>query len=112
MNSFQAKSELQHDGKTYTYYRLDALKEKGYDIDTLPFSLRILLENLLRLEDGRNVTAEDIEALAGWDPKAEPSREISFTPARTLLQDFTGVPWGHVAESHAKLSERLKERVG
>ena len=92
MNSFQAKSELHHDGKTYTYFRLDALRAKGYDIDTLPFSLRILLENLLRLEDGQNVTAEDIEALAAWDPKAEPSREISFTPARTLLQDFTGVP--------------------
>ena len=65
---------------------------RRYDIARLPFSLKILLENLLRNEDGESIRAEDIEALATWDPKAEPSKEIAFTPARVLLQDFTGVP--------------------
>jgi aconitate hydratase len=72
--------------------RLDALERAGYPVGRLPFSLRIVLENLLRREDGAEVRAEDIEALARWDPRAEPSREIRFLPARVLLQDFTGVP--------------------
>jgi aconitate hydratase len=80
------------DGETYHYYRLDALSKPGLDVARLPFSLKILLENLLRHEDGTTVKADDIQALARWDPKAEPDREIAFRPSRVLLQDFTGVP--------------------
>ncbi|MBI1724585.1 MAG: aconitate hydratase AcnA, partial [Candidatus Tectomicrobia bacterium] len=90
-NSFDARSELRVGGRTYQIWRLDALKGKG-DIARLPFSLKILLENLLRNEDGKAVTAGDIEALASWDPKKPPVREIGFMPSRVLLQDFTGVP--------------------
>ena len=89
-DSFGARSTLAVGGKEYEIYRLDAVKE-GH-VDRLPYSLKILLENLLRHEDGRDVTRDDILALANWDPKAEPSTEISFTPARVVLQDFTGVP--------------------
>ncbi|MFI5386305.1 MAG: aconitate hydratase AcnA [Fimbriimonadales bacterium] len=92
MNSFNAKATFRWGGTETTIYRLDALKNHGVDPSRLPYSLRVLLENLLRTEDGRSVTKEDILALANWDPKAEPSKEISFTPARVLLQDFTGVP--------------------
>jgi aconitate hydratase len=92
MNSFDARATLQVNGSEYEIYRLDALTAKGHKVDRLPFSLRILLENLLRNEDGRNVDAADIEALAKWDPNATPSEEIAFTPARVILQDFTGVP--------------------
>jgi len=91
MNSFDARTNLDVGGKSYEIHALDALS-KRFDLDRLPYSLKILLENLLRHEDGESVTREDIEALAGWDPKAEPSREIAYTPARVLLQDFTGVP--------------------
>ena len=91
-NSFDSRGHLEVDGRQYTIYRLSALKERGLEPERLPYALRILLENLLRHEDGVAVLAEDIEALAGWDPKAAPSREIAFTPARVLLQDFTGVP--------------------
>ena len=73
-------------------HRLQALEAHGLNVARLPFSLRILLENLLRHEDGMVVTAEDVRALATWDPKATPSKEIAFTPARVILQDFTGVP--------------------
>jgi aconitate hydratase len=89
-DSFGARSTLEVDGNQYEIFRLKAVTE-GH-ADRLPFSLRILLENLLRHEDGRDVTRENILALANWDPKAEPSTEISFTPARVILQDFTGVP--------------------
>ena len=75
-------------GATYRIFRLDAIDGAA----RLPFSLKVLLENLLRNEDGRMVTAGQIQALAGWDPAAEPSAEIRFTPARVLMQDFTGVP--------------------
>jgi aconitate hydratase len=92
MNSFGAKATFHNGGKAYEIYRLDALTEKGHDVGRLPYSLRILLENLLRTEDSRSVFAADIEALANWDPKAEPNTEIAFTPARVILQDFTGVP--------------------
>ncbi len=92
MNSFGSQSELKSGGKTYEIFRLNALEKRGIDLHRLPFSLRILLENLLRYEDGKSVTADDIEFLAKWDPKAEPSREISWMPARVLMQDFTGVP--------------------
>jgi aconitate hydratase A / 2-methylisocitrate dehydratase len=90
MNSFGAKNTLSVSGANYEIFRLDALK--GHDITRLPYSLKILLENLLRFEDGKTVTKSDIEALANWDPKAAPSREIAFRPARVLMQDFTGVP--------------------
>ncbi|MDH5345446.1 MAG: aconitase family protein, partial [Gammaproteobacteria bacterium] len=89
-NSFGARSTLDVGGKDYQIYRLDAVTD-GH-VARLPYSLKILLENLLRFEDGRDVTRDDILALANWDPKAEPSKEISFTPGRVILQDFTGVP--------------------
>ncbi len=95
-DSFQSKATLQSDSQTgsksYTIFRLDALKSLGINLSRLPFSLRILLENLLRHEDGRTVTSDDIKFLANWEPKAEPSREIAYMPARVLMQDFTGVP--------------------
>ncbi len=89
-DSFGARSTLELGGKQHELFRLDAVKD-GH-VDRLPYSLKVLLENLLRFEDGRDVTRDDILALANWDPKAEPSTEISFTPARVILQDFTGVP--------------------
>ena len=90
-NSFGARAELEVGERSYEIYRLDALQAK-YDVARLPFSLKVLLENLLRNEDGVAVRKEDIEALANWDHSAEPSKEIAFTPARVLMQDFTGVP--------------------
>jgi aconitate hydratase len=78
--------------RSYEIYRLDSVSGDGLDVASLPYSLKILLENLLRTEDGANITASDIEALAGWDPQAAPSKEIQFTPARVIMQDFTGVP--------------------
>src|ERR1700749_4985542 len=92
MNSFNAKATLASGDRSHTIYRLPALTDRGFNLSRLPFSLKILLENLLRREDGVNVTAADIEFLAKWDPKAEPSREIAYMPARVLMQDFTGVP--------------------
>jgi len=89
-DTFGARSTLAVGGKDYEIFRLDAVKE-GH-VAKLPYSLKILLENLLRHEDGRDVTRDDIIALANWDPKADPSTEISFTPSRVILQDFTGVP--------------------
>src|SRR5699024_1376467 len=91
-NSFGARAALQAGGKSYEIYRLGALADAGLDVNRLPYSLKILLENLLRTEDGVDVKADDIRALANWDPTAQPSREIAFTPARVVLQDFTGVP--------------------
>ncbi len=92
MNSFDSKATLTSGNRSYTIYRLPALDARGFDLSRLPFSLKILLENLLRREDGVNVTAGDIEFLASWDAKAESSREIAYMPARVLMQDFTGVP--------------------
>jgi len=89
-DSFDARSTLRVGDNEYDIYRLDAVEHTP--ADRLPFSLKILLENLLRHEDGENVTRDDILALANWDAKADPSQEISFTPARVILQDFTGVP--------------------
>ncbi|NOX67936.1 MAG: aconitate hydratase AcnA [Gammaproteobacteria bacterium] len=89
-DSFGAHSTLELGGQKHDMFRLDAIKD-GH-VNRLPYSLKILLENLLRHEDGRDVTREDILALANWDPKAAPSTEISFTPGRVILQDFTGVP--------------------
>ncbi|MEX1164993.1 MAG: aconitate hydratase [Nitriliruptor sp.] len=87
-DSFGAKDHLEVDDRTYEIFRLDAVE----GAERLPFSLKVLLENLLRTEDGQNTTADDIRALAAWDAAAEPSTEIQFTPARVILQDFTGVP--------------------
>jgi aconitate hydratase len=92
MNSFNARSTLKVGSKQYEIYRLDALDKQGIATKHLPYSLRILLENLLRNEDGRNVTKAEIQALAAWNSKSKPDREIAFTPSRVLLQDFTGVP--------------------
>ena len=92
MDSFNSRASLKSGAKTHTIYRLPAIEARGFNLRRLPFSLKILLENLLRREDGVNVTAADIEFLAKWDPKAEPSREIAYMPARVLMQDFTGVP--------------------
>jgi aconitate hydratase len=91
-DSFGAKSALEVGGKSYEIYRLDAVTGDGLDVDSLPFSLKVLLENLLRTEDGADITADDIRALAGWDADAQPDKEIQFTPARVIMQDFTGVP--------------------
>ena len=90
-NSFDARADLEVGGRSFEIFRLDAL-QKRFDVARLPYSLKVLLENLLRNEDGVGVSAPDIEALASWDAKAEPSQEIAFTPARVLMQDFTGVP--------------------
>jgi aconitate hydratase len=90
-DSFGARAELEVSGETYEIYRLDALQRK-FDVARLPYSLKVLLENVLRLEDGTSVTAEDVEAIASWDAQAAPSVEIPFQPARVLMQDFTGVP--------------------
>jgi len=90
-NSFNARSVLAVGGRGYEIFRLAALPPR-FDVARLPFSLKVLLENLLRTEGSGAVTAADVEALAGWDPSAQPSIEIAFTPARVLMQDFTGVP--------------------
>jgi aconitate hydratase len=90
-NSFGAKDTLAVGGRTYEIFRLDVLQQR-FDVARLPFSLKVLLENLLRTEGSGSVSAADIEALASWDAKAQPSKEIAFTPARVLMQDFTGVP--------------------
>ena len=87
-NSFGSRATIESGGASYEIYRLDAVPGS----ETLPYSLKVLLENLLRNEDGVNITAAHIEALAGWDPGKEPDTEIQFTPARVILQDLTGVP--------------------
>ena len=91
-DSFHSSATLQSGSQTVSYFSLKALAKEGIDLARLPFSLKILLENLLRHEDGRTVTAEDVRFLATWDAAAEPSREIAYMPARVLMQDFTGVP--------------------
>ncbi len=91
-NSFGARAQLHVGERAYRIFRLEALAKAGFDVARLPYSLKILLENLLRLEDGVSVRRADIEALARWEPRSEPSHEIAFMPARVLLQDFTGVP--------------------
>src|SRR5580704_3755945 len=92
MNSFGSRSLLRVGSKDYEIYRLKALDDNRVSTKHLPYSLRILLENLLRTEDGRNVTESDIRALAAWNSKSKPDKEIAFTPSRVLMQDFTGVP--------------------
>ncbi len=92
MNSFHARATVSLAGRDLTIYRLRALEERGHRVSRLPYSIRILLENLLRCEGDGSVQSSDIDAILGWDPQAEPSHEIAFMPARVLLQDFTGVP--------------------
>ena len=90
-NSFGAAGELRAGGRTYQIFRLSALEKAGFDLTRIPFSIKILLENLLRFEDGSTVKRSDIEYVAKWDTKAD-AQEINFRPARVVLQDFTGVP--------------------
>ncbi|HEV7433137.1 MAG TPA: aconitase family protein, partial [Steroidobacteraceae bacterium] len=90
IDSFKARSTLNLAGADYQIFNINALGAER--VARLPYALRVLLENLLRFEDGVNVTRTDIEALLNWDPKAQPTHEISFTPARVIMQDFTGVP--------------------
>ncbi|MDA2812810.1 aconitate hydratase AcnA [Nocardiopsis sp. RSe5-2] len=104
-NSFGSRDTLSVGGESYEIFRLDAVKGSG----RLPYSLKVLLENLLRTEDGANVTAEHIRALGEWDPKAKPSQEIQFTPARVIMQDFTGVP---CVVDLATMREAVKEMGG
>ena len=92
VDSFGAKGTLEVGDKSYEIYRLSSVADEGLETESLPFSLKVLLEGLLRTEDGENITADDVRALAGWDAEAEPSKEIQFTPARVIMQDFTGVP--------------------
>jgi aconitate hydratase len=92
LNSFQSRSSFRVGNKEFEIYRLDALDQQGISTRHLPYSLRILLENLLRTEDGGNVAKEEVRALAAWNSKSKPDKEIAFTPSRVLLQDFTGVP--------------------
>ena len=92
LNSFNSRATLRVNNKDYEIYRLDALDKQGISTKHLPYSLRILLENLLRTEDGRNVKKEEVRALAAWNSQSKPDKEIAFTPSRVLLQDFTGVP--------------------
>jgi len=93
MSSFDSKATIRVGDRDITLYRLDAVAAAGVgNLDSLPFSIRVLLENVLRHEDGKTVTREDVEAVANWDAKAKPSQEIAYSPARVLLQDFTGVP--------------------
>src|SRR5262249_30224661 len=92
VDHFGSKALLPVGDRDYTIFHLDAVTKAYPKANRLPFSLKVLLENLLRTEDGVVVRAEDVQALAEWDPKALPSKEIAFTPARVLLQDFTGVP--------------------
>jgi len=92
VDSFGAKGALEVGGSSYEIYRLAAVTGDGLDAPSLPYSLKVLLENLLRTEDGDDITADDVRAVAGWDADAEPSKEIQYTPARVIMQDFTGVP--------------------
>ena len=109
-DTFKSRTTLTSGSDSYGYYRLGALTEAGLaNVDRLPFSLKILLENLLRYEDGRAVTREDIEGLANWRPNSGEDREIAFTPARVLLQDFTGVP---VVVDLASMREAIRKMGG
>src|SRR5205809_191957 len=92
-NSFASKAQISVGGSSIGLYRLDALaKAKVGDVETLPYSLRILLENLLRYEDGKTVHPADVQAVAGWNPAKRVEHEVQLRPARVLMQDFTGVP--------------------
>src|SRR5690242_18542927 len=90
-DSFGCKQTIKVDQKTYTFFNITALLP-SFDVGRLPYSMKILLENLLRCENNDTVTKKDIEAILNWQPEATPTHEIAFTPARVILQDFTGVP--------------------
>src|SRR6516165_669742 len=92
MNSFRSRSSLRVGNQEFEIYRLNAIEQHGCSVNHLPYSLRILLENLLRREDGQEVKADDVRALASWSSRSVPVQEIAFMPSRVLLQDFTGVP--------------------
>ncbi|MGN6302956.1 MAG: aconitase family protein, partial [Angustibacter sp.] len=104
-DSFGAKGALTVGDQSYTIFRLPGIE----GADDLPYSLKVLLENLLRTEDGANITADHVRAVAQWDPSAEPDTEIQFTPARVLMQDFTGVP---CIVDLATMREAVKELGG
>ncbi|MCC2112398.1 MAG: aconitate hydratase, partial [Hyphomicrobiales bacterium] len=90
-NSFNAKSTLEAGGRRYSYYSLPEAEKNGLgDVARLPFSLKVVLENLLRFEDGRTVVADDVKAMSGWLENRASDREIAYRPARVLMQDFTG----------------------
>ena len=105
VDSFGSKGKLNVAGTEYEIFRLNSVE----GAENLPFSLKVLLENLLRTEDGANITADHVRALAGWDPSAEPDTEIQFTPARVIMQDFTGVP---CVVDLATMREAVKELGG
>ena len=105
MDSFGAKGNLQVGGQDYEIFRIASVPGS----QRLPFTHKVLLENLLRTEDGANVTREGIASLGNWDPSAEPSEEIQFTPARVVMQDFTGVP---VVVDLATMREAVAELGG
>src|SRR3954463_5019129 len=107
-NSFGAKATLHSGGATHEIFRLDALQQR-YDVARLPYSIKVLLENLLRFEDGESVTADDVENVARGVAKDEPSNEIAYTPARVLMQDFTGVP---AVVDLAAMRDAMDERGG
>src|SRR3954468_22066734 len=107
-NSFDARAGLDVGGKTHTYYRLEALQPK-YDVARLPYSLKVLLENLLRNEDGETVTADHIEALATWDAKADPSKEIPYTPPRVARRG--GLLQGDPLHARARGPAGLRRRA-
>ncbi len=104
-NSFDARSTLRVGDESYEIFRLDKVEGSA----RLPYSLKVLLENLLRTEDGANITADHIRALGNWDSQAQPSQEIQFTPARVIMQDFTGVP---CVVDLATMREAVKELGG
>src|SRR3954453_22009082 len=91
-DSFGAKGTLEVGDQSYEIYRLSAVTGDGLDVEGLPYSLKVLLECLLRTEDGADITEDDIRAVAGWDAGARQNTENQFTPARVIMQDFTGVP--------------------
>ncbi len=107
-NSFGARSTLTVDGKSYTIYKLDALEKHGFSLARMPYSIKVMIENVLRREDGVIVTTGQIEALARWNGKGG-EREVSFMPARVLLQDFTGVP---VVADLAVMRDAIKKLGG
>jgi aconitate hydratase len=108
-DSFGAKGTLQVGDDSYTIYRLSAVHGDGLDVESLPYSLKVLLENLLRSENGSDISADDVRALAGWDADADPSEEIQFSPARVIMQDFTGVP---AVVDLATMREAMKDLGG
>ena len=107
-DSFGARTTLSVDGKKYDIHKLEALERRGFNLSRMPYSIKVMLENVVRREDGMVVNAEQVETVARWSPKP-PEREFSFMPARVLLQDFTGVP---VVADLAAMREAVKRLGG